>query len=73
MPHDNLQLSSHCLLRLVTALMLEAEGIDHGCSSATNELNQRTGRCHSASAWLVLLTPAYRQRFCPGDTTFRLV
>lgn len=73
MPLDSLQLTSHCLLRLVTALMLEAEGIDHGHSCAASELNQRTGQHHSAAAWLVLLTPAYRQRFCPGDTSFRLI
>lgn len=67
-PHgpSQIQLSAHCLLRLATALMLEAQGIDHGFPAARQELNELSGRCYSASRWLQILEPAYCQRFAPA-------
>lgn len=62
---EELQLSSHCLLRLVTALALEAAGIDHGCDNAVCELNTLTGRWHTAQEWLAILEPVYNRRFAP--------
>lgn len=62
---DELQISSRCLLRFVTALALEAAGIDHGCQSAVSELNTLTGRQHTAREWLAVLEPVYNRRFSP--------
>lgn len=66
-PSRQLELTPHCLLRLATALMLEAGGINHLHDCATDELNARTGRSHTASEWLEILAPAYVERFCPDQ------
>ena len=66
---QQLELTAHCLLRLTTALMLESRGIDHLHPSATDELNQRTGRAYAANQWLQIIGPAYLERFCPGEFT----
>lgn len=72
MPSNELQLTSHCLLRLSTALMLEAVDIPHGLPTATAELNRRTGRNLSSREWLAILEPHYRRRFAPGEDDLRL-
>jgi hypothetical protein len=73
MPPNELQLTSHCLLRLSTALMLEVAGVPHGLPSATDELNRRTRRQLSSHEWLRLLEPHYRRRFAPGEEELRLI
>jgi len=70
---DSLKITSHCLLRLCTALALEAEGLAHGFPLATLELNQQSGRDFTAKQWLQILEPFYVQRFSPNDPSFRLV
>lgn len=72
MPSDELQLTSHCLLRLSTALMLEVANVPHGLPTATTELNRRTGRNLSSREWLNILEPYYRRRFAPGEDDLRL-
>lgn len=67
MPPERLEITSHCLLRLVTTLMLEAADIPHGQPCASEELNHRTARQHSSREWLAILEPHYRRRFMPGD------
>jgi hypothetical protein len=67
MPADQLQLTAHCLLRLTTALALEAAAIPHGQPSAAAELNERTGRRLSSAQWLAILEPYYRRRLCPAE------
>jgi hypothetical protein len=68
-----LSLSGHCLLRLMTALLLETQGMIPIHPAASAELNRRTGRCHSAAQWVAILAPAFRRRFCPGDEDLRLL
>lgn len=62
----HIQLSAHCLLRLATALMLEAQGIDHGFPRANEELNALSSRSFSSGQWLQILEPAYCRQFDPG-------
>jgi hypothetical protein len=64
---DSLEISSHCLLRLTTSLMLEAQGVPHCQPLAVDELNSATGRRLGAREWLAILEPYYRQRFMPGE------
>jgi hypothetical protein len=66
---DQLELTAHCLLRLTTALMLEAVGIPHGQPSAAAELNRRTDRTLTSNQWLAILEPHYRRRFSPAQAT----
>jgi len=72
-PAAHLTLSSHCLLRLMTALLLETQGTYPITASAAGELNSRTGRCYSAAQWVQILAPAFRRRFCPGDSSLQLL
>lgn len=67
MPHDQLELTAHCLLRLTIAVALEAQAIPHGEPSATAELNERTGRRLTSSQWLAILEPHYSRRFYPAE------
>ena len=69
---ESLELTSHCLLRLCTALAIEVAGLPHGFPPAALELNERTGRDYSARQWLQILEPTYVQRFSPNDPTHRL-
>jgi hypothetical protein len=66
MPPDELHVTAHCLLRLTTALTLEAAGICHSQGSATAELNHRTCRQLTSAQWLAILEPHYRKRFRLG-------
>lgn len=72
LPPEQLEISGHCLLRLTTALALEAAGINHNHPSATDELNGRTGRQLSPTQWLAVLEPAYLRTFAPGESEARL-
>lgn len=72
-PPAHLTLSGHCLLRLMTALLLETQGMILIRPAASAELNRRTGRCHSADQWVTILAPAYRRRFNPGEQDLRLI
>lgn len=72
MQPESLELTSHCLLRLCTALAIEVAGMPHGFPSAALELNERTSRDYSARQWLQILEPTYVQRFSPNDPTHRL-
>lgn len=65
-PRDSLIITTHCLLRLTTALMLESQGLDHALPTATGELNRLTGRSYPAGRWLEILEPYYQARFDPG-------
>ena len=69
---DQLEITSHCLLRLCVSLALESQGLPHGFPLASEELNQRTGRRLTPQQWLAILEPAYIQRFSPNDPTHRL-
>jgi hypothetical protein len=60
-------LTAHCLLRLMTALLLETQGAVPFLPSATAELNTRTGRSYTAAQWIDLLMPYFRRRFAPGE------
>jgi hypothetical protein len=70
---ESFELTSHCLLRLCTALALEVAGLPHGFPLAAQELNERTERCLCAREWLEILEPAYLKRFSPNDPNHRLV
>lgn len=70
---ESIEITSHCLLRLCTALALEAEGLAHGFPLATLELNQQSGRSFTATQWLQILEPAYVRRFSPNDPNYHLV
>jgi hypothetical protein len=48
-------LTAHCLLRLMTALLLETQGAVPFLPSAT------------AAQWVDLLMPYFRRRFSPGE------
>lgn len=65
-PADSIELTTHCLLRLVTALAIEAADIPHLQGSATEELNQRSGRQFTAEQWLAILDPAWVRQFEGG-------
>jgi len=69
---EQLEITSHCLLRYCIALALEAAGRDHGFGSAVAELNTLSGRVLTAQQWLVILEPAYLQQFAPSDTNAHL-
>lgn len=73
MQPESLELTSHCLLRLCTALAIEAADLPHGFPSATLELNQRSGRNLTAEQWLRILEPSYVRIFSPNDPHYRLV
>ena len=73
MPPESIEITSHCLLRLTTALALEAAGLPHGFPLAALELNQQSGRTLCAQQWLQILEPAYLQRFSPNDPNYHLV
>lgn len=60
---EAVEISAHCLLRLMTALLLETEGIIPLHPAASAELNARTGRSYSAHQWVLTLEPAYQRRF----------
>jgi hypothetical protein len=70
---ESVEITSHCLLRLTTALALEAAGLPHGFPLAAQELNERTSRNFSAREWLEVLEPAYLKRFSPNDPNHHLV
>jgi len=76
MPPDEqpaaLVISAHCLLRLMTALLLENEGLVPFPPAASAELNARTGRQHTARQWARLLGPAYQRRFGPLPSAYGL-
>lgn len=69
---EQLEITSHCLLRLCIALCLEREGLPHGGPCATRELNERTDRQYTAKQWLAILEPHYVKRFSPNDPTYKL-
>jgi len=60
---EALEISAHCLLRLMTALLLETEEIIPLHPAESAELNARTGRCYSARQWALILEPSYQRRF----------
>lgn len=64
---DQIEITSHCLLRYWVALALEAGGVRHGYPSATRELNAISGRTLTSRQWLAILEPHYLQRFSPSD------
>lgn len=67
---EAIELSGHCLLRLMTALLLEAGGIHTGAGlAAMAELNRNSGRDLTVQGWIAVLEPSYRQLFMPGDPT----
>lgn len=67
---ETLELTGHCLLRLMTALLLEAGGIHTGAGlAAMAELNRNSGRDLTVQGWIAVLEPTYRQLFMPGDPT----
>lgn len=67
---ETLELTGHCLLRLMTALLLEAGGIHTGAGlAAMAELNRNSGRHLTVQGWIGVLEPHYRQLFMPGDPT----
>jgi hypothetical protein len=63
----HITLTSHCLLRLMTALLLETQGAVPFPPSASAELNSRTGYSYTAAHWIDLLTPHFQRRFSPGE------
>ncbi len=65
-------ITAHCLLRLMTALLLETQGAVPFSPSASAELNSRSGRFYTAAQWIDLLSPQFQRRFSPGDKLFRL-
>lgn len=67
LPPESFTLTAHCLLRLTTALAMEAKDLAHPFPTATGELNRRTGRCYPAWKWLEILEPYYQERFEPGS------
>lgn len=67
---EAIELSGHCLLRLMTALLLEAGGIHTGAGlAAMAELNRNSGRDLTVQGWIAVLEPSYRQLFMPSDPT----
>ncbi|MEB3256353.1 MAG: hypothetical protein VKJ05_08195 [Synechococcaceae cyanobacterium] len=66
---EALEISAHCLLRLMTALLLESEGLVPLPPAASLLLNAQTAREHSAGEWIAILAPAYQRRFGRIPTT----
>lgn len=60
---NELTLTHHCLLRLVTTLSIEVRRPRDVLYSAAAELNSRTSQQKTPQQWLDILFPYYQETF----------